>query len=133
MDLVIDANIMFAVLIKKSITSELIFRNDLHLYAPEYIMVEFEKYREVIKEKTERTDENFDALMELLERKIMLIPFEEIKPFVKRAEQFTPDKKDVPYLALALKMNIAVWSNDKPLKEKQNIVRIYSTKEIMEM
>ena len=133
MDLVIDANIMFAALIKKSITSELIFRNDLHLYAPEYILTEFEKYREVIKKKTERADEEFDELMELLERKIRLIPLEEIKPFVKRAEQFSPDKKDVPYLALALRMNIAIWSNDKPLKEKQNLVKIYSTKEIVEM
>ena len=48
MDLVIDANILFAALIKRNVTSDLLFRNDLHLYAPEFIFEEFEKYRNVI-------------------------------------------------------------------------------------
>ena len=48
MDLVIDANILFAALIKESVTSELIFKNTLHLYAPEFLFSEFEKYKEVI-------------------------------------------------------------------------------------
>ncbi|MDI6737912.1 MAG: PIN domain-containing protein [Nanoarchaeota archaeon] len=130
MDIVIDANILFAALIRKSITSELLFREGLHLYAPEFLFVEFEKYRELIKKKTERTDAEFDEFFGILERRIALVPYEEIKPFVAKAGRISPDRKDVPYVALALKMNIAIWSNDKPLKNKQKAVKVYSTEEI---
>ena len=37
MDLVIDANILFAALIKESVTSDILFRH--RLYAPEFIYV----------------------------------------------------------------------------------------------
>lgn len=131
MDLVVDANILFAALIKRNITSHLLFKENLHLYAPEFIFKEFEKYRRVIKDKTERTDEEFDMLLTVLQRRIMLIPSEEIKPFVNKAKTISPDIKDVPYLALALKLNIAVWSNDKNLKEKQNVVKVYNTGDVI--
>ncbi|ODS39618.1 MAG: hypothetical protein A7315_10755 [Candidatus Altiarchaeales archaeon WOR_SM1_79] len=108
MDLVVDANILFAALIKRNITSELLFREDLHLYAPEFIFTGFEKYRGLIKKKTERTDDDFDELLELFQRRIALVPIEEIKPFIEKAKEVSPDIKDVPYIALALKLNIAV-------------------------
>jgi predicted nucleic acid-binding protein len=38
MDLVVDANILFAALIKDSITSELMLHEDMHLYAPEFLL-----------------------------------------------------------------------------------------------
>ncbi|MFH1211857.1 MAG: PIN domain-containing protein [Candidatus Woesearchaeota archaeon] len=44
MELVIDANILFAALIKDSTTSDLLFKNTL--YAPEFILEEFKKYKE---------------------------------------------------------------------------------------
>lgn len=133
MDLVVDANILFAALIKANVTSELLFKNSLHLYAPEFIFTEFEKYRKVIKEKTERTDEEFDRLLQTFERRISLIPMEEITPFIEKAKRISPDVKDVPYVALALKMNISIWSNDKKLKEKQDVVTVYSTDEIIKI
>ncbi|ODS37601.1 hypothetical protein BEH94_10275 [Candidatus Altiarchaeales archaeon WOR_SM1_SCG] len=63
----------------------------------------------------------------------MLVPFEEIEPFIEKAKAISPDVKDVPYIALALKLNIAVWSNDGPIKKKQNIVKVYPTHEIAEL
>ena len=40
------------------------------------------------------------------------------------------DEKDTPFIALALKLGIPIWSNDKDLKEKQNLVSVFTTKEI---
>jgi len=133
MDLVVDANILFAALIKENVTSELLFSSSLHLYAPEFIFTEFEKYQELIKEKTERTDEEFSRLLETFERRIELIPLEEITPFIAKAKKVSPDPKDVPYVALALKMSIPIWSNDKELKEKQSSIVVYSTPEIVRL
>jgi len=52
-----------------------------------------------------------------LEKKITFIPLDEIRPFVPKAEAFSPDPADITYLALALKLNIPLWSNDKALKK----------------
>ena len=63
MDLVVDANILFAALIKENITSELLLKREFHLFAPEFIFDEFKKYRDYLKNKSERTDEDFDHLL----------------------------------------------------------------------
>lgn len=61
MELVVDANILFAALIKVSATSDLIVDNSLNLSSVEFIFSEFEKYKSLIKEKTERTEEEFET------------------------------------------------------------------------
>ncbi|MEI6732208.1 MAG: PIN domain-containing protein, partial [archaeon] len=40
------------------------------------------------------------------------------------------DIKDAMYLALALKLNCPIWSNDKLLKN-QTQIKVYSTSELM--
>lgn len=130
MDLVVDANILFSVLIKKGKTEELIFETDLHLFAPEFIFEEFENYRREILGKTERTNEEFEELMNILKKKIMAIPNEETDIYIQEAGKICPDKKDIDYFALALKLKCPIWSQDKELKEKQKIVKIYSTEDL---
>ena len=70
MDLVIDANILFAVCIAEGKTEELLFSEDLHLFAPEFLFEEFEKYRELILQKTKRPKKEFDKFLEILKSKI---------------------------------------------------------------
>lgn len=131
MDLVVDANILFAALIKESITKRIILRNDLKLYAPEYLFEEFEKYKGLIKQKTKRSDKEFNQLLRILKTRIIIIPQKNFKSSINKAKQVSPDPKDILYFALALKYNISIWSNDKDLKEKQDVVIIYTTKELM--
>lgn len=133
MDIVIDANVLFSILIKRGITEELLFEEDLHIFAPEFIFEEFEKYADLILEKTKRTKEEFDKLMLILKKRIKIIPNEETEKYIHEAEKICPDKKDIDYFALALKMKCALWSNDKVLKTKQNFVIVYSTKDMIEM
>ncbi len=131
MDLVIDSNIFFAALLKESGTSDILFKHKL--YAPEFIFEEFKKYKNYLKEKTRRTEENFNELFHLFERNVTLIPKEEIVIFIEKAENISPDAKDIPYLALALKLKCGLWSNDKDLKEKQDMIQVYSTEELIKL
>ena len=62
-----------------------------------------------------------------------LILHEDLTLYLDEAEKISPDPKDVAYLALALRKKIPVWSNDKALKEKQESVRIFTTKEIIDL
>jgi predicted nucleic acid-binding protein len=132
MDLVVDANILFAALIKESVTSELMLHEDMHLYAPEFLLKEFEKYKKLIRKKTNRSEDEFKIAFDVFERRIVLVPYEEIKPFIKKAKKISPDPKDVAYIALALKLHIGIWSNDRKLKTDQNEVTVYSTEDLLE-
>lgn len=131
MDLIVDANILFAALIKESKTSNLLFREELHLFTPEFIFTEFAKYEKLLLKKTHRTKEDFKKLLELFERQINVFPLSEIKHYIKQASMISPDPKDVQYFALALLLNASIWSNDKPLKQ-QSIIKIFSTSGLIE-
>ena len=130
-DLVVDANVIFAALIKDSFSYCLLFSDKFHLFAPEYVFTEFEKHEAEILEKTERTGEDLLLLLEILKIRIVLIPLEELTEYVEVAEKLTPDPDDMVYFALALKLNCAIWSNDKKLKS-QDKIKVYHTHELSE-
>ena len=58
------------------------------------------------------------------------MPVHKCSEFMLQALQLSPDLKDAPYIALALKLNCPIWSQDKALK-KQSVVKIYSTEELI--
>ena len=132
MDLIVDANIIFASLIKDSLTAELLFVDRFHLHAPEFLLEELDKYRAFLLDKTRRNDEDFEEFLRIIKRRLTLVPKEEIAPFLDKAKHISPDPGDIPYFALALKMGCALWSNDTNLKN-QSIVAVFSTKDILEM
>ncbi|MCK4670265.1 MAG: hypothetical protein KAT43_03600 [Nanoarchaeota archaeon] len=131
MKLVLDANILFSALIKDSLTSGLLFREDLELYAPEFMIKEFMRYEKMILEKTHRSVGEYIELVHILKEVIVTVPKGEFSDFLEEARKISPDKDDFMYFALALKLGCDIWSNDKKLKE-QNKVKIYSTIELLE-
>ncbi len=131
MKLVIDANIIFAALIKGGLTAELIISHELQLFAPEFLLEEFSKYQNQILEKTHRSKENFGNFVRILKEYITFIPQKNITPFLEKANAFSPDPKDSVYLALALALKSAVWSNDKKLKNEQNHIKVLSTEDLI--
>ena len=66
MDLVVDANILFSALIRDGLAFNFLFSGKFRLFAPEYIFTEFEKHKEEILGKTERTIEEFYRMIEIL-------------------------------------------------------------------
>ncbi|MBI5065874.1 PIN domain-containing protein [Candidatus Woesearchaeota archaeon] len=132
MDLVIDANILFSVCITSGKAEELIFSEEIHLFSPEFLFEEFNKYREVILEKTKRDKKEFDNLLTILKKKIETISNEETEDFINLARKLSPDPKDADYFALALKLNCQIWSNDKKLKDQKRI-QIISTEELIKL
>ena len=133
MDLVVDANVIFAAIIKQGKSHELLFDERIHLFAPDFFFAEFEKHSKEILGKTERSEDELNQLMNALKTKIIITPLEELLPYLDEAEEFCPDPDDVAYFSLALKMKCAIWSQDKALKEKQNKVQVCSTNELFKM
>lgn len=131
MDLIIDANIVFAALIKEGLTAELILEPEIHLFAPEFLFEEIDKHKEEILKKTSRSKGEVEELIEFLKLKIEIVPKEDFEMCITEAEGICPDPNDYMYFALALKLRIPIWTNERDLKEKQNIVKVYSTKDLL--
>ena len=132
MKLILDANILFAALIKEGLTAELLISDKLQLLAPEFLLTEFSKYKSLILNKTHRNEEDFNYFLELLKEQINIIPKKEITPFIDEANKISPDPKDTIYLACAIALKSNIWSNDKKLKQGQERIKLYSTEELIE-
>lgn len=132
MDLVVDANILFAAMIKGDFSYLLLFNKDFRLFMPEYVFVELEKHKQEILEKTKQTPDEFFRLLEILKTRIIFVSLLELIDFVSEADKITPDPDDMVYFALALKLNCPIWSNDKKLKE-QNRIKVYHTHELTKL
>ncbi|MBN1941169.1 MAG: hypothetical protein JW772_03225 [Candidatus Diapherotrites archaeon] len=132
MQLVVDANVLFAALIKDSITRRVLLVSIHDLYLPEFSVIEFKNHLPELSEKTGLAQEELALLFERLIEKagIKLVPFEDFKSKKNQAQQIAPDKDDVAYLALALHLHCGLWSNDKALKS-QKTVEVFSTAEIL--
>ncbi len=132
MRLVVDANALFAVLVRDLKSAEIILNAMLELHAPSHLLDEFAKHREELLEKTRRSEQDFFETMELLKRRIEFHDWEATIPFAEKAREISPDESDWPYFALALKLGAGLWSNDKKLK-KQGQIKVWTTGELIDL
>jgi len=131
MKLVLDNNIFFSLMNPKSIASYVFFFIDEKIYAPEFINIEFEKYKELCLSKSKLSEHEFELRQKEIEKQIKFVKLSEYTPFIKQASNAIVDKNDVDFLALALKLNSVIWSNDVHLKQQQ-LVKVYTTKDLIE-
>jgi len=132
MKLVLDSNIIFSALIKKSKTRDIILSDFFELYAPEYIFTEIIKHKELLLRKSKLDQGDFDALLLLLQKHIHLVTKEKYDKKMAIAEDILRniDITDSPFLALALAFNCSIWSNDGHFQQ-QNKVVVYTSKDLM--
>lgn len=130
--IIVDANIVFAILIRPGKPLDLFFDSRLSLVAPQLLFEELENNKEEIKEKSSLDDQDFDWLYAILKQNIDIIPEEEFVRFRKKADEVCPDPKDIVYFALALYLSCPLWSNEKKLKEQGKVI-VYATHELMEL
>ena len=134
MKLVVDANILFASLIKNNKTREIMLKQTFSLYSPHYIIEEFFEHLNELENKVRVKSRVLKGKLKDLLRlsNIKLVEKEEFEDFIEKAEKISQDIDDVLYVALALKLNCPIWSNDKRLKN-QNKIKVYSTKELIKI
>jgi len=125
----VDANILFACLIQEGQTRKLWFNPELRLFAPEFIVAEFLKYRKTIERKYGGKPQDFRKLMATVLEQVELVPDAELKPYLPAAASLTKDEKDWLYFACALKENTIIWSNDKEFR-KQHRIKAKTTAEM---
>ncbi|PIN91343.1 hypothetical protein COU57_00865, partial [Candidatus Pacearchaeota archaeon CG10_big_fil_rev_8_21_14_0_10_32_14] len=107
------------------------FNQKLELVSPYYILDEFLEHINEISKKSKLSETDLKSFILLISTKIRFYEVEDYKDFVKDADKITKDKDDIDYIALALKLNCDIWSEDKKMK-KQDKVNILTTDELIE-
>ena len=123
MRLVIDANIAFSLLKKDSFTRRLAQEHSLGLYSHKFILEELEEHSEELCELLKVSKDKFERIKEILPRlvnlKVKVSPQQ-----LNRAASLVSDPDDKQYLALALRLDCPIWSNDSHFQESSVIKSI---------
>ncbi|MFH0971194.1 MAG: PIN domain-containing protein [Candidatus Micrarchaeota archaeon] len=129
MQLVIDANIFFSALLKDSYSRRLILDGRIQLFAPKFLLSEFEKHSADMLVRSKLDRDEFGRIYILLIQRIIFIEESELMPYLPAAYSLIVDKKDAPYVATALCVNAEVWSNDRHFRKGR--VRNWATAELI--
>lgn len=133
MNIIIDSNVLFSALIKYSKTRKIILEYKDFFLFPSYIFIEMQEHKHELLEKSGMTEEDFNQLLQLILKKVVIVPNEVLVPYKKEAFEIIKDidKDDVSFVASALAYpNSLIWSDDKKLK-KQSEVKVLNTEEII--
>ena len=131
MKLVLDNNILFPVMNPRSAAAYLFAMLRADFSAPEFIKSEFNEYNKDCLHKSGLSEHEFELRQSEVFGCIKFFKVSEYGPFLKTAVKVLPDSDDADFLALALSLNAAVWSNDPHLKQ-QSLAKVYSTRELVE-
>ncbi|MEK6860226.1 MAG: PIN domain-containing protein [Nanoarchaeota archaeon] len=129
MKIVVDANILFSLSKESSSASSISQRFNLKLFAPKFALLELTKYKEELIKKSKR---DFESIISDLKQRVSFIDESEYSKFLSEPRIKVSDPKDITYLALALKINSPIWSNDPHLKQQSSIT-VFTTEELIEI
>jgi predicted nucleic acid-binding protein len=120
MEIVIDSNKIISAVVSKGIVRRIVIFSGINFYAPKELVEEIKKHREEICKRIGLKTEFFNFILEeLILPKLNIV--EESKYANKISEAYTIskefDEKDTPFIALALKLKVPIWTNDKSMIE----------------
>lgn len=130
--IVVDANVLFAAVLRDSTTRRLLLHGGLDLYAPAWIWDELARHLDVLVRRA-RVDANaVHALMDDLRVCIEVIGPDRMAPHVARARSLVGhiDDKDIPYAAAVLAVDGVLWTHDKHLA---TAIPVTTTRDLLAM
>jgi predicted nucleic acid-binding protein len=122
-------------LIRNSTSREILLNPNFEFYTPDFLLSEIKNHKDLIMKKGDLSESKFDTIYELLIDRINVLPKSDIMDHIEEARQIIGDidRDDVTFIALALAIpNNGIWTEDKHFK-KQNKIKIWSTKEILDL
>lgn len=131
MELVLDSNVLFSVINPRSAAAYLFSMLRVDFSAPDFIKSEFNEHREDCLFKSKLSEHEFEMKQAEVENTIKFFKLSEYDDFLELAANALPDPDDADFVALALSVKAAIWSNDPHLKQ-QSLVKVYTTKELVE-
>lgn len=132
MKLVVDSNILFASIIGRGKTMEVIKSDKLELISPTFSLGEIREHQSEILEKTGFTEDELTMFIESLKTEIKFAPLREYLKFFEQAIPLSVDPDDIDFFALSLsKDKLPIWSNDSHFKLQAEI-KVFTTSELLD-
>jgi predicted nucleic acid-binding protein len=135
MKLVVDTNILFS-FFRDTIVRKIIVNSKnlgLELFTPKYAFEEIIANKsKIMKYAGITSEEYFEFVISTLQYFVRTVPSEFFEDLKEEAKRISPDLKDSPFFALALKLSCGIWSNEKRLK-RQSRVSVFSTREMVRL
>ncbi len=133
MKLVVDANVLFAALLKNGWTRQVWVSPNIQLVAPRYLLAEFESKRRVLLSKFKPgTELEFDGVATRLLSYVRWVENAQTDPFLGAAQSLVSDPDDLDYLACALYSGADLWTSDKGFSNQKR-VRVWTTAQLVEL
>jgi len=135
MELVVDTNVLVAGFLRAAVTRELLLDERLTLWAPEYLLTEAERI--LLSPRLRRrlgslSPHEVRGVLTQLTARIRILPISVFRGTMPEAKALVADQEDTPFIALALHLQLPLWSNDAPLRT-QHAVRIYTTDDVFSL
>jgi predicted nucleic acid-binding protein len=99
------------------------------LYAPVYAFEELIALKKELQQYTKSKEDEIELLLTELKKYVVIKPSLFFIEYEEESKKITPDQKDAPFFALALKLNAFIWSNEPRLKRQKRIT-VLNTQEV---
>ena len=114
--LILDSNILFTIVIagSRSRAHRIVEEYELRLFMPEEALIEFHRHAEKLKRHAVK---DFETKVMLAFTLVHIVPRELYEDKLRDAYSIAGrfDPKDTPFIALALKLDVPIWTEDKDI------------------
>ena len=122
MRILVDTNRIIAALVKRGTSRDILFDEFFELVTPDYTLIEIDKHKEEIRQKTHLEEDEFELLLMLVFEHIIVIPKSDYTQFIDKCKNDMSDPDDVPHLAAALATNAeGIWAHDPHFLEQKKV------------
>ncbi|OGY43514.1 MAG: hypothetical protein A2729_01425 [Candidatus Buchananbacteria bacterium RIFCSPHIGHO2_01_FULL_39_14] len=125
--IIVDANPIISALLG-GFSRQILFNHNFNFITTYYTLNEVRKYIPYIAKKADVSEEYILSALELIPLKVYQNT--EYSSFLPKAKVLITDQKDVDILALALKFEYPLWSNDLHFENIPNI-KLMKTKDFV--
>jgi len=131
MNLVADTNALFSFFRENPVRYIILNAKSLGLeiFTPEYAIEELIDNISDLSKYTKTSENEVKQIIEELKSFLTIKLIEYFREYKEEGIKLSPDLKDSPFFALALKLEASIWSNEPRLK-KQSKISVFSTSEL---
>lgn len=126
----IDANVILSALLGGK-ARIILFEPQFKFLTTIFNLKEVERYLPEIQKQTGISEKELSYYLSLLPLKIMPKSFYKAKLEEARKIIGETDPHDIDLLALSLKLNIPIWSEDKHFEKTKNRIKLLKTKDLL--
>ena len=132
--LVVDANVIVSAFLKDSLTRRILIDEQINLITPDHGFIETRRvlHRPKMLKRIGLESAVFEELWSSLTRHIQTSPESEYQKNLQEAIQLAVHPEDAPYIALAIKFQCPIWTNDPDFQihAVKKSLQIYKTHEL---